>query len=297
MPVDGEVKIVPTPEKVIQEPIGPVLIGPDNPVGMSREIWANNPHLLFHGASAQFEFKRDFNYKTDQVEAVHSHTVGQGFYATPQYHDALLYSQAFGGEKDPVVISLLPYQARMFDFRDSSLSHNALVPNEMFHAYHDFYCQVFSQKWRDYDPVPDNEFIKTHPLGEPDLERRANPLTVEDFAALKPTPYAQERSDRVRRLQSYKRALRYDRLLSSKEESGDRLDLREMLSILGSSEASEYASGIFSEFMKAHGYDGAIYLEGGDHPDHKNPTSYIFYQLDKLGTFEIWNPPALASSH
>lgn len=128
--------------KPTREPNGQVIIGQDNPIGMSMEDWQNNPNLLFHGASDKFEFKRDFDYKTE-LGSVHSHTVGRGFYATPDHEDASLYSRAFNGEKDPVVISLLPYQARMFDFRDQGLSTNAQVPNEMFHAYYNFYQGFF----------------------------------------------------------------------------------------------------------------------------------------------------------
>ena len=40
--------------------------------------------------------------------------------------------------------------------------------------------------------------------------------------------------------------------------------------------------------MQKEGYDGIIYIEGGDIPEQKNPTTYVFYDLEKVGTFESW---------
>lgn len=289
MPFDSDNKTLPPAEQLTIEPIGPVTIGHDNPAGITQEDWVENQNLLFHGAVARFDFRRGFNYLTDQIDGFHSHTAGEGFYTTPKYEDALMYAMAFSGKNEPVVISLLPYQARMFDFRSQDQGTNAKVPSELFHAYISFINKKVSSTWKDYNPVEDEEFVKTHPLGGPDLERRANAVSFEDHFAIKPTAHDKERSLRVKRIYGYRKALNYYQRLSAMSESGNRVDLREMLSLVGSSEASEYGSRYFSEFMISHGYDGVIFIEGGDHPEHHNPTSYIFYNLNKIGTFEAWN--------
>lgn len=63
-----------------------------------------------------------------------------------------------------------------------------------------------------------------------------------------------------------------------------------MLSVEGDPKESKYASKIFSDFMLTEGYDGIIYIEGGDHPEHKAPVSFVFYNLDKIGTYDTWKP-------
>ncbi len=67
------------------------------------------------------------------------------------------------------------------------------------------------------------------------------------------------------------------------------IDLRSMLSEDGFGKNTEHAADTFREFMQQEGYDGIIYVEGGDHLGHKSPVSYVFYNLKKIGTFEAWH--------
>ncbi len=61
-------------------------------------------------------------------------------------------------------------------------------------------------------------------------------------------------------------------------------DLRELLGNNG-----ESISHIFSRFMKKCGYDGLIYIEGGESTEARNTPSFVFYNLSKVGTYESWN--------
>jgi hypothetical protein len=41
--------------------------------------------------------------------------------------------------------------------------------------------------------------------------------------------------------------------------------------------------------MLSQNYDGIVYNEGGDHPDQEHTTSYVFYNPEKIGTYETWH--------
>lgn len=286
---DGDIKIHIKDNVLRNEAVGEVIIGSVNPVAISKEDFLNNPELLHHGAGKEFVFRRDYDYQTEQRVSIHSHTVGKGFYTTPNLNDAQLFSEAFGAES-PIIVSILPYQAKMFDFRTKDLEHNAKVPKEMFKDYYNSLKADYEKKWGGYDPTEDNEFVTSHPADEPDEEKRANPTTFEDMFATKPTADFEESSKRIKRLHDYTDEYNYLTILGSKIKSRADVDLREMLALLGDPKNREYASKIFRDFMRSQGYDGIIYLEGGDHPDQVKPASFVFYNLDKIGTYETWNP-------
>jgi hypothetical protein len=44
----------------------------------------------------------------------------------------------------------------------------------------------------------------------------------------------------------------------------------------------------FTNFMKSLGFDGLIYIEGGEGPNRKDHNSFVFYNLKKVGTYEYW---------
>ncbi len=270
------------------EAIGLVILGQINPINLKRDEFSNSPDLLFHGAEKDFVFRRDFKY--DQQKNSHSHTVGQGFYATPDRVDAALYSEAFGMKDKPIVVEILPYQARMFDFREASLACNANVPPSLLERYIRYNHAQFNQEWETYNPEADNEFLKTHP---PDQlvprEILEQATTFEDMFATVPSPHSEEREIRGDRLASFSDATNYLNVLDLCTGKG--IDLRRMLSLVGDPNRSEYASRMFRSFMLSEGYDGVIYIEGGDHPEHmkRKPVSVVFFNVNTIGTFETWN--------
>jgi len=202
----------------------------------------------------------------------------------------MLFSEAFGAKEQPVVIEVLPYGARMYDFRTRNMLKNAPVSNELFTRYVEYIQLDFDNNWNGYDPKEDMDFLKTHPPDDvPDEVRQSNPVTFEDSFATKPGPNTEERNLRSGRWNDYNDAQRYLSILRSKQAENKAVDLREMLSLMGDPSASEYASQYFHDFMLSQGFDGAIYIEGGDHPEQVRPVSFVFFNLGKLGTYETWN--------
>lgn len=277
--------------KTSPEIIGPVEIGQVNPRGISREDFLNAPGLLYNGAGMAFEFDQNFDYSRQPVNSTNSHTIGKGFYATPKRLDAALFSKAFGAKEEPIVMEVLPYKARMFDFRTKDVSRNAPVPAEMLANYVQFVQADFDNNWNGYNPEEDIDFLRTYPPDDvPNEVRRSNPVTFEDYFVTIPGPNTEERGLRSNRWSNYNDAQNYLRILQSKYVANKNVDLREMLSLLGDATASEYASHHFHDFMLSQGFDGAIYIEGGDHLEQIKPVSFVFFNLDKLGTYETWNP-------
>lgn len=68
------------------------------------------------------------------------------------------------------------------------------------------------------------------------------------------------------------------------------IGLRQMLSLTGEASNSEFAAELFPKFILGKGYDGLISIEGGDDTRQKNPTSFVFFNLTKIGTYESWHP-------
>lgn len=230
-------------------PIGDRIIGTVDPRTLSREEFEKSPDLLFHGAKEGFEFQRKI------ISGPNSQTVGQGFYTTDDRNNAELYSKirnSFRGET--VVISVLPYQARVLDLRAKSDPRiNAPVPLELAVEYRDFIVALIKKQFPDEFPGSSIDYRRT-------------------FA--------------------YRNLAEHRSNLNKLIFSGKPIDLRVMLSLLGEAKHSEYGGAFFTEFMQGKGYDGLVYNEGGDHPNQKHTTSYVFYNLEKIGTFETWNQQA-----
>jgi len=51
----------------------------------------------------------------------------------------------------------------------------------------------------------------------------------------------------------------------------------------------------FRDFMLSEGYDGLICNEASEKTPDKNATAYVFYNLDKIGTYEAWHSEPVAS--
>ena len=45
---------------------------------------------------------------------------------------------------------------------------------------------------------------------------------------------------------------------------------------------------MFSNFMQQEGYDGIVYIEGGEGAKRQNSQSYVFYNLERVGTYDSW---------
>ncbi len=254
----GEDKDIPASEettKVVLEPIGVRVIGNLNPSTLTEEQFRSSPDLLFHGASENFNFSSKFDYRSKDYYAKSdgSQTLGEGFYTTAERGSAVDYSvvRQFKQDTTPVVLEVLPYQARVLDFRaKSDATKNASVPKDLF----------------------DNWYMKFKAYFEDSESRKNLPWHVHAGEA------------------------EYMSYLIKLKQVLPTPDLRVMLGTAptGTRDISSlnYPSPpwmrLFSNFMVEQGYDGIVYNEGGEGRNAKNHTSYTFYNLEKIGTFESW---------
>ncbi len=235
------------------KPIGEVIIGNTDPRSLTEEQFINSPDILYHGTEKPFDFSKNFDYI--KFDSPHTRTLGAGFYVTPDQKDAELFSEAFGAH-EPLAIPFLPYKARMFDFRAEGGTgrKNAPVPVELMREWAERYKQFYDSQYADYAPGED------------------------------------KRLDGVKLIimENFTRYLTYiNRLVADNKP----VDLRAMMGIDGDQNLSEMTSHLLKPLMVDRGFDGIIYIEGGDHPEHRNtlPATYVFYNLDKIGTYKAWH--------
>lgn len=242
--------------ETILEPIGIRIIGDKDPGKLSEEQFRNSPDILFHGAMGDFKFTNIYDYRSPDYyeKSDGSQTLGEGFYTTEERDVAENYSimRQSGGEIKPVVTEVLPYQAKVLDLRSKfNPSKNAPVPEELFDKWVEHFTTYYKKD---------------------SAERNDKPWHVN----LSETQY-------------------FDYLILLKQKMPD-ADLRIMLGTAGTRTLEipslNYPSPpwmkLFSNFMVDESYDGLVYNEGGEGKNGKNHTSYIFYNLKKVGTFESW---------
>ena len=233
--------------EVITTPRGEVIIGSTDPRGLTRKGFLQSPDLLFHGAAREFDFNPQFSFSDDHYMT--DHTIGIGFYTTNDSEVAEDYSQIRQrGDDRPAVIPVLPYAARMYDFRAvEDPENNGLMPSDMIRDFSDYY-----RKWM-----------------------------KENF------PQAEKISGMNQR--RYNICLEFAMNLEALSDKNTPYDLRGVLDPehLGHNPRVPMV-GAFTRFMRGKGFDGIIYLEGGEYQHHKNAASFVFFNLDKVGTYDSW---------
>jgi hypothetical protein len=248
-----ELPIVP-PEIPKVEAIGIRVLGESDPRTMTHEQFEQSPGLLFHGTPREMRFSPEFDYRSQEYLADNdgSTTLGFGFYAIDNRAEASNYSvvrQSRAGAQ-PIVASILPHEARVLDLRQKNeLTKNAPIPREL------------ATKWRD-------RFLR-HLQTRPPREGNIGAI----FDSLE---------------QEYASYL-------SKVLALDEIDLRVLLGTAPSKQVKSLNlpsppwTVLFSDFMLEEGFDGLVYNEGGEGTQGKGGTSYVFYNLKKIGTYESWH--------
>jgi len=236
------------------EAIGTRILGTKDPGLMSVEEFDNSPEILFHGSARPFKFSKNIDYQSqDYLDSTDgSMTLGFGLYATDERNAALNYSVVRQNNAHSQIIAtpLLPFNARVLDMRrKDDITKNAPVSRE------------FAEKWR----TRFLSYLKNRKPREENLGKMIDGLEVE-----------------------------YADYLNRVLNSGD-LDLRVLLQtgpspILHSSSypAPPWAL-LFPVFMREEGYDGLVYVEGGEGERKSFSPSFVFYNLEKIGTYESWN--------
>jgi len=251
-------KATPKEGRTVIKPVGVRIIGNTDPRTLSREAFLLSPDILFHGSYKALSFNPGYDYSSPafQEEGEGSQTLGVGFYATDDRETAENYSRVrqWGPlPKDRFVTELLPYKARMFDFRwDKDVRFNAPVSEEMIDRWCDYYRSFYNNR-----PKNSGNLWGTNYLIE-------NVLTE------------------------------YLHFLETVQSLRKEIDLRILLDTAPDPDLPGHIYPhppyveVFSSFMRSEGYDGLIYVEGGEGEEAKNHTSYVFYTPRVVGTYESW---------
>lgn len=248
----GEIQGASSEQFSILEPVGPRIIGQVDPQTLSEEEFEQSSERLYHGAPRDFPFSQEFDYKspTYALETAGSTTIGLGLYTTDLRSAAESYSSVRGAEEEPIVIkTLLPYEARVLDLRATTdVSKNAPFP------------KALAEKWN----IRYKKYITDRKPREGILGRHVD-ASEEKYAAY---------LDRVMNLPS--------------------IDLRVMLETAPQPQLKSRRlpsppwTSTFSQFMREEGFDGLVYVEGGEGQNKQQSASYVFYNLRKIGTYESW---------
>lgn len=218
---------------------------------MSREEFLSSSDALYHGGTKPLELKHVFDYRAEEYHREHdgSATLGFGFYATDSREDAEHYSRVRGVRStERHVATLLPFDARVLDLR----------------AEHDKTCNA---------PVPRDiaEAWKAAFLAYYHVRTRRDGFVGAIFDGFE-DQYA---------------------AFLEKALALPAIDLRKLLGTtpdraLGSPNcATPPWMHLFADFMRQQGYDGLVYNEGGE-GWQSTVASYVFYNLEKIGTYESW---------
>lgn len=238
------------PPEHILTPRGDIVLGSVDPGTLTGEEFLRSPDVLYHGSATELVFDPKRNiFQIGDNDS--GTTIGYGFYTTDRKEEAEHFSIARmpGKTGAPIITPFLPYQARMYDFRSIEDSRQNGLVPIAM-------VREFSDYFREFTS-------KRYPRDK-QLEGMDSMFSsmfwgfvsnLENIVALN-TPF----------------------------------DLRGLFDpeARGSS-PRPVLTHAYTRFMLGKGYDGIIYVEGGDIPEQKDPTSFTFYNLSKVGTYESWN--------
>lgn len=241
-----------TTEHITTEAVGLKIIGLHDPSKLTFDEFKSSPELLYHGHSGSFKFRRNFQMRDSTVDA--SATLGEGFYCTDEAAVAENYSIVRGGNKiKPVATQILPFNAQVLDLRDKgNLSLNASFPRDL------------TTKWKDFiEPKIAERFSQEVPRSQKHLAK----LYTEYLGYLK-------------------KILEIDKTFNLRQL----LRTQPMQAISNQYFSSPPWVNYFRQFMLSQNIDGVIYNEGGEgHETKRNHTTYVFYNFDKVGTYDTWH--------
>jgi len=232
--------------------IGLHIIGEHDPKEMSEQEFNQSPDLLFHGSSSSIDFNREYDYGSDDfAEKNGSLTLGLGFYTTADASKAYDYSivrQPNTDTPQAFVTPIMPYQAKMLDLRSKE------DPQSNGHI-----PTELLEQWRQYFKQYLDNKPETTDIVENILDKLDNQY--------------------------------YEHLQQLNEQN---IDLRTMLGTRASPQTKFQKlstppwSQMFTEFMLQQGYDGIIQIEQSELDRSQSDTTYVFYNLNKIGDYGTW---------
>ncbi|MDO8570833.1 MAG: hypothetical protein Q7R97_04590 [Candidatus Daviesbacteria bacterium] len=239
------------------EPFGLRIVGEVNPKTLTKEQFSASSEILYHGSPKPFIFSPEFDYLNSEycTNSDGSETLGQGFYSTAEKEIAENYSDVRkNSEDDRFVLEIIPFKAKMLDLRDKeNLSRIVPVPKDLFDSwFYSFKKYFFEDQGRKNLPSYFQQMESEYFQHLVKLKNREIELKKVDFDL---------------------------RVL---------LETSPFIPIHSQDYPSPFWMHRFSNFMQTLGYDGLIYIEGGEGEKRKNHTSFVFYNLSKIGTYESW---------
>lgn len=246
----SELGRIETDEKA-SKPFGKRIIGLENPENMSREQFLNSQELLFHGSREPIEYNPKFVYDKDFYSTQDgSLTLGTGFYTTPDKEQAENYSfvRQAGTEKE--TLHTISLLPKNAEMLDLRDKTNS--------EFNSFLPREIFEKWRE-------KFVRYYKS----QDRSKLPWYEEKFE----TTYLQH----LDKLAEY-----------------PNVDLRSMLWTGADKNVPDgwYPSPpwveLFSDFMRDEGYDGVIYIEGGEGEKNKAAPTFCFFNTEVIDTYEGW---------
>lgn len=244
-------EVLPKEEKSVA--VGEVILGKRDPRLLSYEEFIHDPDVLYHGSAEPLKVNPNFDY--DELIDSAGETLGRGLYTTDKPAAAYGYARLRNLETRgldsldvPTVTPVLPYEARMFDFRDKTGQSNFVeVPEEILTPYVRKFAE-HAKRWLETD----------HSIQKWKQIRVNNALLI------------------MKNWLETKKPVTLFELVSATPNNTN---------VLG---------GLFPEALHETfaelGYDGIIHPDGGQAgaTDSKGAVSYVFYNLNKVGSYQDW---------
>lgn len=290
---------------------GEVVIGPDDPRNMSLEEFKSSPHLLYHGTLFHFQIDRNWTHYT--VNENSSLISGSGFYTTSSREEAENYSsirQSPPGaiaQKDvtPVVLEVMPYQAKMYDFTTGNSTEPGAVSEAFLREFISFlrstpeqgiesqpvttapaWLQELNKRYSSWQREYSAEIVENISKGmvqNVPAEITINQLRWDDYKYLAPLP-----ETGMEDLDQMERELNKDYVV----DSDGRYRTKDGKYIVDYTRHNymPYAE-LLRLFLQSKGYDGLISGIRGDNEKLQKPhLEYVFFpgSLNKIGTYDQW---------
>ena len=234
------------------------ILGAVDPRTLTKEQFDKSPDLLFHGAEKDFVYSPDGQYESNGNGSA---DYGLGFYTTNDLEQAKNYSVVRDSNNmdKPIVYNFLPYKANMLDVRNpNDLENNVVLPSGFVNGF----LAYFEGKYNDPKAL-----------------------------------YPLQTNEKIRK-GLYENVLREINRLRADVSSGKGLLIREnnvSAGIFTDGDNSGALSSVFRDYMLSLGYDGMIYVEGGEGKSSQNLTGYVFYNPKVINTWDGWQKEKIST--
>jgi hypothetical protein len=291
---------------------GEVLVGPEDPRTMSLEEFKASPQLFYHGAL--FHFRIDRNWTSYYVSEDSSLISGSGFYTTPTRTEAEHYSSirktSLGTEpkKDlvPVVLEVMPYQAKMYDFTTGNNPEKlGAVSDQFFQEFLDFLRNTPDRKAGEQPDTDAPAWLQELHKRHHSVWRQQQARILENISKGLAEDIPSKITINVLRYDDYRNSVPemetgldfLDKIERDKHkdhviDNGGRYRTKEGKYIVEhSSRTKKHGGELLRLFLQSKGYDGIISSVKGDDPSvQKLHLEYVFYpgSLHKIGTYDQW---------